>query len=223
MKLAEKVVINKVSDEFEPWTDRIINYRMIAEKVSVWHCHQNNSLNYVWIFLKLANKVDKDEFSDEFKTLPDQIINLIYVPLIAEKASVWLCHQHNSFSFDMIFLTLADKVDIDEILDVFENWPDRIIILKVMPPELRRKDSVWLCHEHNLFSFNRIYLKLAEKGAWVKSRMSLKTLQIGSLILRVSSPWLLKGSLFDFFISITHSALIRSSWNLQIRSTWMKY
>ena len=40
---------------------------------------------------------------------------------IAEKASVWLCHQHNSFSFDQIFLKLADKVDMDEFLDKSEN------------------------------------------------------------------------------------------------------
>ena len=51
-----------------------------------------------------------DEFSDEFETWPDLINNQNYVPLIAEKAPIWLNHQHNTFSFDLIFLKLADKV-----------------------------------------------------------------------------------------------------------------
>ena len=38
--------------------------------------------------------------------------------------SVLLCHQYNTFSFDQIFLKLADKVDMDEILDEFKNWQD---------------------------------------------------------------------------------------------------
>ena len=39
---------------------------------------------------------------------------------------------------------------------------------------------------------------------------------------RVMSPWLLKKPMFDFVISITRLVLIRSSWNLQIKWTWMK-
>ena len=98
--------------------------------------------------------------------------NFISVPydksLIAEKVCAWLCHQQNSFSFDQIFLKLADKVDMDRISDKFKTWPDCIIYL------------------------------------------------------RVTSPWLLKKLIFDFIISITSSILIGSSWNLQIRWTWMK-
>ena len=57
-----------------------------------------------------------DEFLDEFKTWLDQGINLkSYSPLIAEKASVWLCHQHYSFSFDWIILKLPGKMGMDEI------------------------------------------------------------------------------------------------------------
>ena len=40
---------------------------------------------------------------------------------MAETVSVLVCHQHNSFSFDWIFLKLADKMDMDEISDEFET------------------------------------------------------------------------------------------------------
>ena len=42
---------------------------LIAEKASVWHCHQHNSFSFGQFFLKSADKVDRDEFSDKFKTL----------------------------------------------------------------------------------------------------------------------------------------------------------
>ena len=78
------------------------------------------------------------------------------------------CHQHNPFSFDRLFLKLADKVDIGKISDEFENWPVRIINF------------------------------------------------------RITFPWLLKKPLFDYIISITRSVFIGSSWNLQTRWTWVK-
>ena len=37
------------------------------------------------------------------------------------------------FSFDQIFLKLADKLDMDKILDEVENWPDQIINLSPVP------------------------------------------------------------------------------------------
>ena len=65
------------------------------------------------------------EFSDKFENWPDRIINVkSYIPLIPEKASACLCHQHNSFSFARMFLKLADKVEMDEISNKFENWPN---------------------------------------------------------------------------------------------------
>ena len=54
-----------------------------------------------------------DEISDEYENWPDPIIEL--PPLNDEKASIQLYHQHHSFSFDEIFLKLANKVDMDEI------------------------------------------------------------------------------------------------------------
>ena len=44
------------------------------------------------------------------------------------------CHHYNSFSFDQMFLKLTNKVDMDEISVKFENWPDRIINLRVTSP-----------------------------------------------------------------------------------------
>ena len=44
------------------------------------------------------------------------------------------CRHHNSFSFDQRFVKLANKVEMDEILDEFTNWPDQIISFRVMSP-----------------------------------------------------------------------------------------
>ena len=38
-----------------------------------------------------------------------------------------------SFSFDVRFLKLADKADMDEISNKFKNWPDMIINLSYIP------------------------------------------------------------------------------------------
>ena len=43
------------------------------------------------------------------------------------------------FSFDQMFLELADKVDMDEISNKFEKWPDQIINLRVMTRLLLKK------------------------------------------------------------------------------------
>ena len=49
------------------------------------------------------------------------------------------CNHHKSFSYDRMFLKLADlkladKVDMDKISNKFENWPDQIINLRVTSP-----------------------------------------------------------------------------------------
>ena len=36
-------------------------------------------------------------------------------------------------SFDWMFLKLPDRLDMDEFLDMFKNWPDWNINLRVMP------------------------------------------------------------------------------------------
>ena len=75
--------------------------------------HHHNSFSFERMVLKLATKVD--EILDKLENWPDRIFNLSYIPLIAEQASVRLCHQQNSFSFDLMILKLAGKVDIGEI------------------------------------------------------------------------------------------------------------
>ena len=62
--------------------------------------------------------------------------------MIAEKASVLLCHQHNSFSFDQIFLKLADNAGIDKMSDKFKIWPDLIINHRVTSPCLLIKPLI---------------------------------------------------------------------------------
>ena len=52
------------------------------------------------------------------------------------------CHQHNWVSFDWIFLTLADMVDMDKISDGFENWPDQIIYLSYVPLITEKKNCL---------------------------------------------------------------------------------
>ena len=81
--------------------------------------------------------------------------------------------------------------------------------------------SFWLCHQRYSFSFDWIFLKLVDKRIWMKSQTSSKTGQIGSLLLELH-PFDCWKSLCLTVISISHSVLIRSFWNLQIRWTWMK-
>ena len=78
--------------------------------------------------------------------------------MIAKKASVRLCHH--LFSFYQNFLKLAAKMDMDKIL-LFENWPDKIIYFRVASLDLKK--PLFDCHHHNLFSFDQIFLKLADK------------------------------------------------------------
>ena len=52
------------------------------------------------------------------------------------------CHKHNLFSFDWMIIVLADKVDMNDISDKFENWPDPIINLRVTLPSLPKKPLI---------------------------------------------------------------------------------
>ena len=66
------------------------------------------------------------------------------------------CHHHNSFSFDQMFLKLADKGGHGWIPVEFETWPDRIICHRVKPldcweslflsPDFSRRGLLkWVC------------------------------------------------------------------------------
>ena len=174
LKLADKGGMGKVLEEFENWPDQIINLRVtflwllkkplfgfvisIAPSVLI-RCSWNLQIRCTWM-----------KSWTSLKTGQIRSLVLEFIPFIAEQASVWLCHQHNSIGFDQMFLKLPEQVDMDEILEEFENWPDQIMDLRVMS-------------------------LIAVKASW---------------------------PLFDFVISVTCSVLLESSWNLQIRWTWMK-
>ena len=99
------------------------------------------------MFLKLADKVDMDEISNKFENWPDRIVNLrVTSPWLLKKPLFDFVFSM-SFSFDRMFLKLADKVAMHEISDRFENWPDRIINLKSYVPLIVEKASVWLSSE----------------------------------------------------------------------------
>ena len=70
-------------------------------------------------------------------------------PVIAEKASHWLCNQHNSFIFDLIFIKLAVKLYMNES-DKFENWPDWIINLKSFSHLIAGKKPLFDCLTHSV-------------------------------------------------------------------------
>ena len=75
-----------------------------------------------------------DEISDKFGNWPDRIINLrVTSPWLLKKPLFGFVISM-SFRFNHIFLKLADKVDINEIWEKIENWPDRNIDLRVTPP-----------------------------------------------------------------------------------------
>ena len=73
--------------------------------------------------------VNMDGISDGFETWPDWIICLRLIsPLLLKKPIFDISITYN---LDQIILKLADKVDLDEMLDKFVNCPDQIIYYSV--------------------------------------------------------------------------------------------
>ena len=56
--------------------------------------------------------------SEEGTSCPKKLFNIFILLCI-------ITPDDKLLSFDRIFLLLADKVDMDKILDEFENWPHR--------------------------------------------------------------------------------------------------
>ena len=121
LKLVDTVDVEEISDEFENWPDRIINLRVTSPRL-LKLCHQRNLFSFARIFLKLADKVTTDNISVGYEDWIDWIINLRVTPPWLLKKPLFDFVKHNSFSFDRIFIILADR---DEISDDFETWPDR--------------------------------------------------------------------------------------------------
>ena len=110
---------------------------------------------------------------------------------------------------------------MDEISDDFKTWPDQIINLRVSSTDCWKK-SLFDFVINNAFGFDRIFLKVADKVDMDGISGEFETWPDWIICLSLMSPWLLKKPVFDFIFSINHSVLIGSSWNLQIRWTWMK-
>ena len=137
-----------------------------------------------------------------------------------KKKPVWLCHQHNSFSFDPIFLKFADNVDMDGLSDEFETWPYQIICLRLMSPWLLKSAYICLYHQHNSFSFDLVILKLADKVDMDEVLDKLENCPDQIIYFSVTSTWLLKMPIFDLVIGTAPLVLIRSFWALHIRWGW---
>ena len=142
--------------------------------------------SFDWMFLKYADKVDSEKISESFRNWSDRIINPgVTYPWLLKRASVLLCHQNNSVSFDRFFLTLADKVDMEAFSVEFKNWPDRSVNLKSYISITAKSASVGLCHQHNSSILIESSWNLLIWWVWLNSRMSSKLGQIESLIVEL--------------------------------------
>ena len=76
---------------------------------------------------------------------------------------------------------------MDEMLDKFENWPDRIINLRVSSSLLLKKPLfdfvISITYLVLIRSSGNLHIRLT----WMKSQTSSKSGQIGSLILELHS------------------------------------
>ena len=124
-------------------------------------CHYHNCFSFGWMFLKLADKVNMDKISDKFENWPDRIMNLTVT-------SPWLLKKPKfNFVIRVTHSVLigcswnADKVDMDKISDKFENWPDRIINLRVAFPWLLKKPLFDFVISISQSVFYWIFLRLA--------------------------------------------------------------
>ena len=185
--------MDEISDKLENWPDRTINLRvsspwLLKTLLFYFVITINHSLLFP-MFLKLADKEDMDEISDKFENWLDRIINLrVTSPWLLKKPLFDIVISKTHLGFDRMFLKLADKVDTDKISNKFKNWQDRKINLRVTSPWLLKKASVWLCHQRNSFSSNRMFLKLADNVIIDEISKKLKIWPDWIINLRVTFP-----------------------------------
>ena len=132
--------------------------------------------------------------------------------------------QHSLFSFNWIFMRLADYRH--KISNEFEFLPDRNIDFRVTcslvptptPP-------IQPCPEHSLFSFDWIFMKFADNLDRHKNSRRVQILagsdlnHFGVTVLTLEC----KQNTFDFVQSVACVIFIQSLWNLQINRTGIKY
>ena len=150
-----------------------------------------------------------DKISDEFKNCPDRIINLrVTFPWLLKKYQID-SHQHNLFSFDQIFLKLADKVDMDEISARSHH------LSKSYVPLIVEKDYSWLYHQHYSFSFDWISLELpADQMEKNETVDKFKNCPDQVIYYRVTNPWFLKLPIFDLVMNLNASVFYQIFLNL---------
>ena len=163
-----------------------------------------------------------DENLVKFETRPDQIINL-------RVTSPWLLKK---LLFDFVIsITCWVLISYSWNLQVKWTWmkPQTssktgqcligTLILELHPPWLlkKKKFDIVISKTHD-----QIFLKFACKVDMDEISDKFWIWPDWLINLRVTFPWVLKKPLFDFVITVTYSVLIRSSWNLQIRWTWME-
>ena len=74
--------------------------------------------------MKLADNPDRHRISDEFEFQPDWTIDFeVTCPLVPKK-HIPPCPEHSLFSFDWIFMKVADNLDRHKIVDKFEFRQD---------------------------------------------------------------------------------------------------
>ena len=116
------------------------------EKHCIWPFPEHSLLSFNLIFMKLADNMDRHKISDEFKFRPDWTIDCSYLPFSAEKPCIPPCPEHSPFSFDGIFMKLADNLDRHKVA--------RQVWIPVTSDY-----SLWcylpLCAKKNIFDFVR--------------------------------------------------------------------
>ena len=77
--------------------------------------------------MKLADNPDRNkisDWSDKFEFLSDWTIDCSYLPFSVEKTHILPCPEHSLFSFDWIFMKVADNLDRHKLSDKIEFRQD---------------------------------------------------------------------------------------------------
>ena len=114
-------------------------------------------------------------------------------------------------------MKLADELELDGNLGQIWKTARSHPLSKNYVPLIVAKSYIWLYHQHKLFSFDWIIPELVDKVGINEVLYEFETCQDQIIYFRVTIPWFLKMPVFDLVISITPSAIIRSSWLLHIR------
>ena len=156
MKVADNLDRHKISNKFEFWSDRTIDFGVtcpLTPKHPIYNL-ERSLLSFNWNFVKLADNLDGQKILDEFKFWSDRTIDFgeLYFPLSAKKTHIRPCPNHSLFNFDCIFMKIADNLDRHKGLYEVEFRQDQTIHFGVICPQVPKK-HIWLCPQHSLYNF----------------------------------------------------------------------